>query len=258
MKHMVLQGHRLINNEGASRLNYDSRRCMHPTEAYALWSETYDNEPNALLALEARTLIPMLPDIRGAFVLDLACGTGRWLETLLVLGARRGIGIDLSCEMLGQARRKPELRKNLIRADCTAIPVSSGTIDMAICSFALSYVQNLYAVASELSRVLRKGGQLILSDLHPSGLERGWRRTFRHDGEVVEINNFQSPIEHVNRTFREHGFELEQIINPCFGEPERPIFRKSGKEHLYEQTQAGPAIFICTFHLSGSCISTNR
>ncbi|HET9129809.1 MAG TPA: class I SAM-dependent methyltransferase, partial [Terriglobia bacterium] len=123
---------------GVSRLNDASPRCMRPTEAYALWSETYDNDPNALFALEERSLIPILPDFRGSFVLDVACGTGRWLETLLALGARRGIGVDLSYEMLAQARRKQKLRRNLIQADCTAIPVSSGAIDMAICSFGLS------------------------------------------------------------------------------------------------------------------------
>jgi ubiquinone/menaquinone biosynthesis C-methylase UbiE len=234
------------------------RRYMHPMEAYALWSETYDSDPNPLLALEERTLIPILPDFRGSFVLDLACGTGRWLETLLALGARRGIGIDLSFEMLAQARRKLKVRRNLIRSDCTAIPVSSGTIDMAICSFGAGYIEDLQAVASELSRVLSKGGYLILTDLHPSSLERGWRRTFRHGDEVIEIISLKASIEHVIRTFQEHRFKLEQIICPCFGEPERPIFKKCGKEHLFEQAQAGPAIFICAFYLRGSCTSANR
>lgn len=237
----------------------DIVRCrMHPMEAYALWSETYDSDPNPLFELEERTLIPILPDIRGSFVLDLACGTGRWLETLLVLGARRGIGIDLSFEMLAQARRKLKLRRNLIRSDCTAIPVSSGTIDMAICSFAVGYLEDLQAVASELSRVLRKGGHLILTDLHPSGLERGWRRTFRHGGDIVEIINIKASIEQVIRTFQAHKFKLAQIICPYFGEPERPIFKKRGKEHLFEQAQVGPAIFICAFYLRGSCTSANR
>jgi len=231
--------------------------CLLPVDAYALWAQTYDSDPNPLLALEEREVAPLLPCLEGKFVLDVACGTGRWLSILLARGARHGMGLDLSREMLAQAQRKHVLRESLTRADCTAIPVSSGIVDMAICSFAAGYVADLGAVASELSRALMKGGQLILTDVHPSGLERGWRRTFRHDGEVVEIANSQFSIEHLCKTFREHGLNLERIISPCFGESERPIFKKCGKEHLFEQSQAGPAIFICSFSLGGSCTSAD-
>ena len=223
-----------------------------PAEAYSLWAESYDSVPNPLLALEERVLVPILPDFKRTFVLDLACGTGRWLNTFLGQGARQGVGLDLSSHMLAQARRKEVLRESLIRAACTAIPISSRIVDIAICSFAISYVANLGALAFELSRVMRMGGHLIVTDLHPSASDRGWRRTFRHAGHVFEIMNFQRSIEHVCKTFQEHRFKLERIITPCFGEPERPIFIKCGKEHLFEQTQAGPAIFICAFCLGAS------
>ncbi len=223
-----------------------------PVEAYSLWAETYDRDPNPLLALEERTLIPLLPALHGSFVVDLACGTGRWLEILLGRGARQGIGIDLSRRMLAQARRKLPLRESLVRADCTAIPIAASTADVAICSFAVGYLADLGPVASELARVMRKGGRLILTDFHPSGTERGWRRTFRHAGYTVEILNFYFSIDQLARTFRERGFRLERIISPRFGEAERPIFRKCGKEHLFERAQAGPAIFIGSFRLDSS------
>lgn len=231
-----------------------ARRLL-PAEAYALWADSYDSDPTPLLALEERELLPLLPCLKGKFVLDVACGTGRWLSLLLARGAGQGIGFDLSHEMLAQARRKHAIRGSLARADCTAIPVSSGKVDIAVCSFAVGYVADLGALASELSRVLREGGHLIVTDLHPSGLGRGWRRTFRHNGEVVEIANFRFSIERLCGSFREHGFRLEQVLSPHFGDPERPIFRRCRKEHLFEQLQAGPAILICTFSLGGSCIS---
>lgn len=223
-----------------------------PVEAYSLWAESYDSAPNPLLALEERILGPILPDPKGTFVLDLACGTGRWLNTLLALGARRGVGLDLSSQMLAQARRKHILRESLIRADGTAIPISPRIVDTAICSFAISYVADLDALASELSRVMKIGGHLIITDFHPSASDRGWRRTFRHSGNVVEILNIQRSIEHLSRAFQKCGFMPERIFSPCFGEPERPIFMRCGKKHLFEQSQATPAIFICLFRLGGS------
>ena len=224
-------------------------RCLQPADAYALWAQTYDRDPNPLLALEERELLPLLPSLEGAFVLDVACGTGRWLNLLLARGARHGVGFDFSLEMLAQAQRKNPLRKSLVSADCTAIPIAAKVADLAICSFAASYVADLSLLGAELARVLRKGGRLILSDLHPSGLERGWRRTFRHDGEVAEIANFKFSIDQLCSTFQEHGFKLETMISPTFGEAERPIFRRCGKEDLFERSQSGPAILVSCFGL---------
>lgn len=227
-------------------------------EAYSLWAESYDSVPNPLLALEERILGPILPDPKGTFVLDLACGTGRWLNTLLTQGARQGVGLDLSSQMLAQARRKQVVRESLIRADCTANPISSRIVDIAICSFAISYVADLGALAFELSRVMKMGGHLIITDFHPSASERGWRRTFHYSGHVVEILNFQRSIEHLCRAFQRYRFMLDGIVSPCFGEPEKPIFMRCGKEHLFERLQAGPAIFICFFRLGGSCGMADR
>jgi len=223
-----------------------------PVEAYSRWAKTYDRDPNPLLALEERTLIPLLPALRGSFVLDLACGTGRWLQIMLKRGARQGIGIDFSRQMLSQARRKQLLHGSLVCADCTAMPISAGTVDLAICSFAAGYLADLGLVASELARVMRKGGRLVLADLHPSGLERGWRRTFRHGGSTVEIQNFHFSIDQLSGTFREHGFRLERTFCPHFGEAERPVFTTCGKEHLFERAQEEPAIFIGFFRLGCS------
>lgn len=229
-----------------------------PAEAYSLWAESYDSVPNPLLALEERVLGPILPDSKGTFVLDLACGTGRWLNTLLAQGARQGVGLDLSSQMLAQARHKRMMRQSLIRADCTATPISSRIVDIAICSFAISYVADVGALALELSRVMKTGGHLIITDFHPSASERGWRRTFHYSGYVVEILNFQRSIEGMCQTFQRYGFRLDRIISPCFGEPERSIFMRCRKEHLFEQSQMGPAIFICLFRLSGSSGMADR
>ena len=193
--------------------------------------------------------MPLLPNLEGAFVLDVACGTGRWLSKLLDRGVRGGVGIDLSPQMLAQARRKPALYSSLVCADSTAMPIASGIADLALCSFAVSYVARLERFACELSRVVRRGGCLILTDFHPSCHRRGWRRTFRHAQGVVEILDFQYSIEEICAGFQAKGFLLERILTPSFGEAEKTIFLKSGKEHLFERAREGPAIFICCFRL---------
>jgi SAM-dependent methyltransferase len=243
------------NDAGVVSVDARPRRCLPPIKAHALWAETYDNDPNPLLALEERELMPLLPNLEGAFVLDVACGTGRWLNKLLGQGARRGAGIDLSPQMLAQARPKQRLQSRLVCADCAAMPIAAGVADLALCSFAVSYMPRLERFACEISRVVKKGGCLILTDFHPLCHDRGWRRTFRHAGGVVEILDFQYSIEELCSVFQTNGLELERTFSPCFGEAERIIFTKGGKENLFERARTDPAIFIGCFRLGSSCPS---
>src|SRR5262249_11339727 len=145
-----------------------------PGEAYALWAENYDRNPNPLLALEERIIAPLLPSLEHKVILDVACGTGRWLGQLLRRGATAGVGIDSSREMLEQARRKNSIQGNLIRADCTALPICAASIDFAVCSFAISYVSDLPRFGRELYRTMRRPASLLLTDFHPSAHLRGW------------------------------------------------------------------------------------
>ena len=62
-------------------------------EGYERWAPTYDHAPNPLLAREERHLLPLLEDLQSKRMLDLACGTGRWLEKLATRGASREWGL---------------------------------------------------------------------------------------------------------------------------------------------------------------------
>ena len=118
-------------------------------EGYARWAPTYDQTPNPLLALEQRCLLPLLPNITGKLVLDLACGTGRWLERLLAARPALGIGIDLSLPMLAVGREKASIAGRLVRADCLQLPFSKDRFDLAICSLRWSISET--SVLSQLS-----------------------------------------------------------------------------------------------------------
>jgi SAM-dependent methyltransferase len=212
---------------------------------YALWAATYDREPNPLLALEERVLEPRLPDVRHKTVLDVGCGTGRWLIRLLRRGARWGVGVDLSTEMLGCAASKCPHGAWLARADALALPLSAKTMDLIICSFTLSHIGNLPEMASELARVARKGTDVYLSGLHPDARARGWRCAFRNGAETVEIPEFHRPLEAVPRFFTAAGFEFASLLEPHFGSEERSIFVSGGKAEQFEAATTVPAVFVC-------------
>ena len=222
-------------------------RQVSAIEAYSLWAESYDRKPNPLLALEERIVGPLLPPLEEMLTLDVACGTGRWLANMLHRGARFGVGLDVSPEMLREAQRKPSLQGRLIRADCGTIPLRSDTADLAMCSFAVSYIPDFHRFARELARIVRKQGHLFLSDFHPSAHLRGWNRTFRHNQTVVEAASFRYSIADICGVFALEGFELVTRIEPGFEEAERHTFEEGGKGHLLAQLSGEPAIFVCHF-----------
>lgn len=141
-----------------------------PAEGYRLWSATYDG-PNAAFDLDE----PVLHDILGAIpagdALDAACGTGR-LTSLLARRGHRVVGVDGSTEMLALARRKEPGREFLLgRLD--RLPVGDSTADLVTCALALTHVPKLGPVMAEFARVLRPGGHLVISDIHPDSVARG-------------------------------------------------------------------------------------
>jgi ubiquinone/menaquinone biosynthesis C-methylase UbiE len=231
----------------------DTAITLSAAEAHAVWAPTYDRNPNPLFSLEERIIAPLLPgpeEISEMVVLDVACGTGRWLEHLLNRGARSFLGFDLSPEMLNEARRKPLLQDRLIQADCLSIPVVSHSTDLAICSFAVSYVHDLSSFASELSRIVKRGGHLFITDFHPSGHLRGWKRSFRHEGGLIEISSFLYSVDRICDSFAAAGFDLSTRNEPCFGEAERSIFERCGKGHFFDDSRREPAVFVCHFRRS--------
>jgi ubiquinone/menaquinone biosynthesis C-methylase UbiE len=221
-------------------------RRVSVAEGYARWAASYDQTPNPLLALEERCLLPLLPNIAGKRVLDLACGTGRWLERLSA-AERLGIGIDLSPAMLCVAREKAAIRGRLARADCLTLPLRDAAFDLAICSFALEHIGNFGELAKECSRVLGGPADLFISELHSAAYGAGWRTGFRDQQDALQIETTSHSSSEIVRVFNSVGFELAQALECFVGEPERPLFVQAGKESYFDKARVVPAIMILHF-----------
>lgn len=216
-------------------------------EGYALWAASYDRCPNPLLVLEERVMEARLPTVVNRRGLDVACGTGRWMNRLIARGAASVFGLDLSPQMLGCALRNDSLHGRLLQADCRQIPILSGTIDLALCSFVAGYLEDLKSLMRELSRILSPRAEIFLSDVHPSCHSRGWKRAFRHENQVLEIENTRHSIAEIVYLGEASGLRLVGQAEPHWGERERRIFEAAGKIRLYEGNCSEPAIFILQF-----------
>jgi ubiquinone/menaquinone biosynthesis C-methylase UbiE len=216
-------------------------------EGYKRWAPTYDRDPNPLLALEERQLELMIGSVEDERVLDLACGTGRWLTSLTAAGASIGVGLDFSPAMLAVAQEKCTGRACVVQADCRAIPFADRFFDVVICSFAMAHIPDLGSMAFEVGRVASPEADVYVSDLHPLAFGQGWHTGFRDSEGSVEIISFPRSVEEISAIWKRTGFECARSLDCRFGEAERPIFERAGKAKLFEIFRHIPAVLLCHF-----------
>jgi ubiquinone/menaquinone biosynthesis C-methylase UbiE len=111
-------------------------------------------------------------------LLDAGTGTGRMLE-LLAPQIRRGVGVDVSPEMLAIARDRLERAKvqhcQVRLADVYRLPFPAGSgengFDIALFHQVLHYLDDPQAAVVEAARLLKPDGRLLIVDFAPHELE---------------------------------------------------------------------------------------
>jgi ubiquinone/menaquinone biosynthesis C-methylase UbiE/DNA-binding transcriptional ArsR family regulator len=107
-------------------------------------------------------------------LLDLGTGTGRILE-MFGPHIERGLGIDLSLDMLLLARARIEragLRHCSVRqGDIYDLAVPAGSFDVVIIHQVLHFLDDGGRAIREAARVLTRGGRLLVVDFAPHDLE---------------------------------------------------------------------------------------
>jgi SAM-dependent methyltransferase len=95
--------------------------------------------------------------------LDSGCGTGA-LAFALAPFVGEVVGADTSVEYIDAARRIAPENVSLVEADATALPFEYGAFDIAGCLRLLHHVRRPELVVSELVRVTRPGGRIVIMD----------------------------------------------------------------------------------------------
>ena len=215
-------------------------------EAYRIWAPQYDAAVNPLLALESRLVANRIEGTPGHSLLDVGSGTGRWMAWACVRGVRV-FGIDLCPEMLAEAARKPALAGRSAQADLRSIPMRDNAVDTVICSFTLGYLPSIRPAMQELARV---GRRVIVSDLHPAAVRAGWTRSFRAADEVHQIAHYEHSVAALDAAAGVARLLPAWRVEACFGEPERELFCRAGKESEFEKATQVPAVLVTAWNKS--------
>ena len=160
-------------------------------EGYSKWAETYDLELNPLIAVEGPRVQAILKGMPMRTAIDAGAGTGRHAMVL----AQRGVAItavDQSPEMLAVAREKAaraglEIDFRVCSLD-DRLPADDDRFDFLVCALTLSHIPDIDHAVRECARVVRPGGSILISDIHPdvaNGL--GWTAKLRRPGETYTL-----------------------------------------------------------------------
>jgi SAM-dependent methyltransferase len=147
--------------------------------------------------------------------------------------------------MILESARKPGLAGRCVMADIRSIPVRDDAVDIAICSFTLGYLPSPVPVLRELARVARC---VVVSDLHPAAVKSGWTRSFRAEGARYEMAHNETSVAELDAAARGAGLVAGWRLEPSFGEREREIFERAGKESGFDQVCCIPAILITAWN----------
>ena len=182
--------------------------------AYQQQSASYDADAGGgLFALDEPVVAEYLSGREPGVALDAACGTGRFAEFL----ARRGhqvIGVDSSPDMLAHARRRvPGGEFHLAALD--QLPLPDDSVDVIICALALVHVPSLPPVLAEFARVLRPGGDLVISDIHHRLVTRGSViKALSPAGEPCIAATYRHRLGDYLRSALSLGFQVRRCEEP--------------------------------------------
>ncbi len=117
----------------------------------------------------ARPLLARLHDHAAPLVLDVATGTGRLPLALLRQWDFEGrvVGLDFSPGMLAVAQSKTSAQRQrvgLVQSNALTLCVRDGAFDAVTCLEALELIANPDAAIAEIMRVLKPGGEVLLSN----------------------------------------------------------------------------------------------
>jgi malonyl-CoA O-methyltransferase len=200
-----------------------------PAEAYALWASSYPaHAHNPVMQAEERAMLGLMPDtLQGQAVLDVGCGSGRYMLHALRRGAVRVIGVDLSPQML--ARAGAELAAlpsaadiDLVQGSLEALPVPDARANLTICGLVVGHLDNLKQALAELCRVTRPGGTLLCSDVHPIGHALGWLRDFRSGDRHYAVQHTQHLYSDWHAACATLGLRIEQVLEPMLDPADIP------------------------------------
>lgn len=167
-----------------------------------------DQLPEGLASSGAIGIVETLSTISGGRVLDVACGDGDFIDTLIkvLIAPVSFVGIDVDTEDLEKARaRFEESPVECLEMDATALGFEGGAFDTVCMSNSMHHLERLDDVLSEMYRVLRNDGMMIVLEMFSDGEQTEAQRT------DIDKHHLEARIDRFEGTFHRETLTRDEI-----------------------------------------------
>jgi ubiquinone/menaquinone biosynthesis C-methylase UbiE len=178
------------------------------------------------------TIFDALPLFQGLTVLDLGCGVGDVAAEFVARGAHV-IGIDMSEELLREAKSRQLANAEFLMGDLRALPKLDIAADGLWCSFTAAYFPDLPAALAAWTSNLKSNGWIVLTEIddlfgHEPVSDRAKALFAAYAEDALAAGRYDF---HMGRKLRGHlehsGFTVSKILTLAdqelsFSGPARP------------------------------------
>ena len=172
---------------------------------------------------ERPAVVSLLPDLKGAKVLDVGCGSGWYAEYLLSRGAVV-TAFDLDPDFVALTQSRVGEHAQVLQADL-AKPLdfaADGEFDVVLCPLVLHYLKDWKSALHEFYRILKPHGILVFSTHHPFN---DWKLFNKEDyfavelledewDEVGKVTFYRRPLTTISQDLFSAGLVIEHILEP--------------------------------------------
>lgn len=221
-------------------------RTIAPEAAYNLWAQNYDYQPyNLMLSLDVDLLLELMNylELENKVIADIGCGTGRHWKSFLDCRPKKLIGFDVSKGMLDMLQKKfPQAQAHhLINNKLRELENES--CDIIFSTLTIAHIKNAEEVLQEWKRTLKPGGEIIITDFHPTALAEGAKRTFTYHNKTVAVKNYVHSIESIKKMAKQLHLEVVNLIEKPIDEKSKPFYKKQNALDVYETWKGMPIIY---------------
>lgn len=153
----------IVDNAESKRIRafYDRNSLLYDKSRFS------DKSGRALDLLQKHIVLELCKKESPKTTLEVGVGTARFSPLLRKISSEV-IGIDFSSSMIKIAKSKKNKlnlkdKKGLILADASKLPFKSGSFDLIVSINVLNHIPEYSRAVTELTRVLRQGGALIVN-----------------------------------------------------------------------------------------------
>jgi len=183
---------------------------------YDCWAASYDDsDPSTWL--DEPFLLDQLKPFPDCRILDVGCGTGRYLRRLDP-DLYRITAIDLSIGMLCRARRDNEWHEKIrwVQASVTCLPFQSCLFDRVMSGLVLDHIETPAHLFTQVAAVLKPAGRAVVTAVHPD-----MQRLTGADIELASANGSRRITGHLHEV--KSLIEAAQVARLTVERVEEPV-----------------------------------